>query len=237
MSVWFVTPAHQRVELTAVCLEQRVLVREELAKLGVEAHCVVIADDENLDVARALGMHTVERDNTFLSRKFNDGEEYAGRRGAEWIVPLGSDAFVDPAYFLPLPQPRHTRTSAMYAPVEVDRLAELKVGRIGAGPHMFHRSLMEPVGFRPLPETLNKNCDYNTVVGFRRPLTWEWRDVHPLQNIGFRYHPLITSYAGMWRKWGVVERTDPWQRLAAVYPPDLVERARLLMERQAEVAA
>jgi hypothetical protein len=125
----------------------------------------------------------------------------------------------------------------MYAPVQLDRLAELKVGQVGAGPHMFHRSLMAPVGFRPLPETLNKNCDHNTIRGFKRPIRLEWRDVHPLQYIGFRYRPLITGYDGMWRKWGVVERTDPWERLAAVYPPDLVERARLLMERQAEVAA
>lgn len=229
MSVWFVTPAFGRVELTRICLEQRRLVIDELARRGIEAHQVVVADDGNLDVARALGFDTVEQNNEWLGRKFNDGQEYAGRHGAEWIVPIGSDSWVDPAYFDPLPNPRYTRTSGMYAPVELGRLAELKVGQVGAGPHMFHRSLMAPRGFRPAPDQISRNTDHLTVANLARPPRWEWRDIHPLQYVGFRAPPFITQYARLWRRWGVVERTDPWERLAKVYPPDLVERARVLM--------
>jgi hypothetical protein len=233
MSVWFVTPAYQRFELTAICLEQRRHVIEALSAAGVEAHQVVIADDANLDIARSLGFDVVEQNNEWLGRKFNDGQEYAGKHGAEWIVPIGSDSWVDPRYFLPLPFPRLTRTSGMYAPVEPDRLAELKVGHVGAGPHMFHRSLMAPVGFRPAPDEINRNTDHNSVRGFRRAVRWEWRDLHPLQYVGFRVPPFITHYDRLWRRWGVVERTDPWERLATVYPADLVERARRLMVLEA----
>lgn len=229
MSVWFVTPAYQRVELTALCLEQRRYVIATLAEAGVEAHQVVIADDENLDVARGFGFETVERDNAWLGRKFNDGQEYAGKHGAEWIVPIGSDSWVDPAYFLPLPSTGYTRTSHMYAPVQPDRLAELRVGMMGAGPHMFHRSIMDGSGFRPAPDRISRNTDSSCIAGLDRRPRWEWRDIHPLQYVGFRYPPFITSYARLVKRWGVRERTDPWGALAGVYPPDLVARARALM--------
>jgi hypothetical protein len=229
MSVWFVTPAWGRFTLTAICLEQRRRVIDELAKVGLEARQVVVADDENLDIARGLGFDTVERDNEWLGRRFNDGQEYAGRHGAEWIVPIGSDSWIDPAYLFPLPSIRQTRTSHMYAPVEPGRIAELRVGQVGAGPHMFHRSLMEPVRFRPAPDEINRNTDHNTVRGLRRPPRWEWRDLHPYQYIGFRHPPFITQYDRLWTRWGVAERTDPWDQLAAHYPADLVDRARAVM--------
>jgi len=227
--IWFVTPAFQRFELTAICLEQRKRVIESLAASGVEAHQVVVADDENLDIARALGFDVVEQSNEWLGRKFNDGQEYAGKHGAEWIVPIGSDSWVDPAYFLPLPNPKLTRTSGMYIPVEPTRLAELKVGGVGAGPHMFHRSLMAPVGFRPAPDKISRNTDHNTIRGLRRPVRWEWRDLHPYQYVGFRVAPYITEYDRLWHRWGVQERKDPWAALAKNYDTDLVDRVRMLM--------
>jgi hypothetical protein len=228
MSVFFVTPAHGRFDLTAVCLEQRQYVIEELARHSIHAECVVIADDENLDTARALGMHTVERDNEWVSRKFNDGMQYAAEHGAEWIVPIGSDSWIDPAYFLPLPSTRRTRTSAMYSVVEEHRMAELHVGRNGAGPYMFHRSVFPP-GFRPADEQKNKNIDSSTIRGMVRTLRWEAKDIYTLQYVGFRGTPHITKYENLMMKWGTAERDDPWERLAQHYPPELVERARLAL--------
>ncbi len=224
--IFFVTPAWGRFEMTAICLEQRKRVIADIAAQGIEARCVVIADDENLDIARSLGFDTVERDNEWLGRKFNDGYEFAGKHGAEWIVPIGSDSFIDPAYFCPLPSWRKTRTSRMYAPVEVDRLGELRVGNGGAGPHMIHRSLMAPKRFRPSPDRIMHNTDHGMLKGLAHPPRWEYRDLHPLQYIGFRAPPFITRYDRLWERWGVRERTDPWQHLAAVFPVDLVDRAR-----------
>ncbi|HYI66355.1 MAG TPA: hypothetical protein VEW95_05490 [Candidatus Limnocylindrales bacterium] len=232
-SLYFVTPAWQRFELTAICLEQRRRVIDELAGHGIEAQCVVIADDENLDTARALGFETVERDNEWLGRRFNDGMQHAGYHGADWIVPIGSDSWIDAAYFTPLPRATRTRTSGMYAPVELARLAELRVGRRGAGPYMLHRSLLEPIAFRPAIDEITRRVDSSTVRGIPGPIRWERRDLHPLQYIGFRLPPLITEYDRLWERWGVVERTDPWEQLATVYPIDLVERARQAMEAAA----
>ena len=223
--LWFVTPCWQRYELTAVCLEQRRRVIDQLAHNGIDAHCVVIADDDNLDIARSFGFDTVERDNEWLGRKFNDGFEYAARHGAEWIVPIGSDSWIDPWYFIPLPEAHLTRTSAMYAAVDTDRMAMLNVrGRNGAGPYVIHRDRL-PASFRPSRDDLKRYIDSSTVAGLRG-VQWDQRDLHALQYIGFRGEPHLTPYERLWKAWGNAEVDEPWLELTKFYPARLVEQAR-----------
>lgn len=231
--IYFVTPAWQRYDLSAICFEQRQRVIDFLGAAGVEARCVVIADDENLEQARAFGFDVVERDNTWLGRKFNDGIEYACHNGATWVVPIGSDSFIDPAYFLPLPpdNPEIVRTSQLYAPVEKERVAITRVAHLTnpAGPHMFHRDLLKRADYRPMPDEISRNTDSNTIRSLA-PFTFQYRDIHDLQYIGFRVPPFITHYDSLWKRWGVREHADPWIRLSQHYPNDLVERARKAME-------
>lgn len=228
MSIWFVTPVWGRVQLTAVCLLQRRLVIDELATHGVEARCVVVGDDANLSVARELGFDVVEQDNEYLGRKFNDGIEHAARAGATWVVPIGSDSWIDPAYFLPLPAPGETRTSACYAAVTADRIGYLRVlpDDRGAGPYLLHRDLLEPSGFRPADDLLRRYIDSSTVRGLAGPVRWVHRDVHEAQYIGFRGTPTLTPYQRLVDRWGTGEADDPWQRLALHYPSELVDAAR-----------
>lgn len=227
-SLWFVTPAFERFEMTAVCLEQRRLVIDRLADQGIDGHCVVIADDANLDTARELGFDTVERDNQWLGRRFNDGMEYAGEHGADWICLIGADDWIDSAYLVPLPSPRRALTSHNYAPVMPDRLATCHVGRQMAGPRVFHRSQLAACGFRPQAEEINRNTDHSTIAALG-PLRWLVRDLHPLQFVGFRAPPYITSYDRLVSWWGRGEYPDPWTLLARHYPVELVERAEAAM--------
>ena len=148
--LYFVTPAWRRFALSAVCFDQRLGVMDELAAMGIEAHCVVVADDENLELARARGFDTVERDNDWLARRFNDGIEYAGSHGADWIVPVGSDSWVQADYFAPLPEEGEVRTSTYLCTVTADRLAHLEIKpNHGGGPYIVPRSMLEPSRFRP----------------------------------------------------------------------------------------
>lgn len=226
VSVWFVTPAWQRYALTAVCLEQRLRVIERLAQEGIEGRCVVVADDENLDIARGFGFDVVERDNEWLGRRFNDGMEYAGRHGATWIVPIGSDSWIDPEYLLPLPMPGVTRTAAQYAVVASDRIAACAVQNAsGAGPYLFHRDLLALSGFRPAKDAIRRHVDSSTIAGLRSSPNWRWRKVHPFQYVGFRGTPHITPYSRLVAKWGKAEHSDPAVWLTRSYPADLVERA------------
>jgi hypothetical protein len=225
--VYFVTPAWKRLALSQVCLEQRKLVIDWLAERGVVARCVVIADDENLDIARGLGFDVVERDNAWLGRKFNDGIEFAGRHGAEWVVPIGSDSWIDPRYFLPLPRAGQLRTSPLYAAVELGRGVALEVrDSKGAGPYMLPRILLARAGFRPAKDRLQRGVDASTIRGIGRPMNWRRVRLHPFQYVGFRGKPHITSYDALRDRWGVADHADPWPILAEHFPVDLVARAR-----------
>jgi hypothetical protein len=226
-SLWFVTPAWRRFALSAVCFEQRRQVIAELATQGVEAHCVVVADDENLDLARAAGFETVEQNNDWLGRRFNDGFQYAGEHGADWIVPVGSDSWVEAAYFLPLPTAGHTRTSRYLATVTHDRLAHLEIKpNHGGGPYVLPRALFERSGFRPGKDLIGRNIDRSIVDGLSEPPRWELHDLHRLQHVSFRGDPHLTRYEKLWYYWGVQEDRDPWDQLVEHYPVDLVARAQ-----------
>ena len=76
-SLWFVVPAHGRLELSRICLRQLRRTCDALAENGIKATAVVVADDGNLETAREVGFGTVERDNQFVSRRFNDGVQAA----------------------------------------------------------------------------------------------------------------------------------------------------------------
>jgi hypothetical protein len=232
MSIWFVTPAWQRFEITAICLEQRRRMIDKLNSWGHEAYSVVVADDDNLDTAQKFGFSTVKTNNDWLGRKFNDGIEYALQHGATWVVPIGSDSWLDPWYLRELPPevPDVVRTSELYSPVERDRLALLRVGGDAnpAGPHCFHRDLLARRKGRPMPDRINRNTDSNTLKALR-PFRWQKNDVQPLQYIGFRVKPYITEYEALWRAWGQVEHEQPWQMLKRYYDADLVDRAQAVM--------
>ena len=226
MTLWFVTPAYRRYDLSAVCFRQRHQVIQQLAAHGVQAQCVVVADDDNLELARGLGFATVERDNRWLGRKFNDGIEYALRNGADWIVPIGSDDWIDPDYFIPLPTAKG-RTSHYYAPVESDRLAELSIPtEAGAGPRVIGRELFKT--FRPCEERIRRGVD-RSLLNALGPVAWEYRDIHPLQYVGFRGDRHITLYAKLRKARGGEELLDPWPLLASHYSQELVDEARRAM--------
>ena len=235
--LYFVTPAWGRYEIVAICLEQRQRVITELESQGIEAKCVVIADDDNLDIARSLGFETVERDNKMVGRKFNDGMEFAGKNGAEWIVPIGSDSWIDPRYFLNPTRTVLTRTSEAYCSVTKDVLAELWVSpqRLAhsAGPYVFHRSLLEKSGFRPSEEN-SVMVDTSTISGIENSggrIRWRPFTIHPFQYVGFRVAPMMTTHYSLVRRWGRAQH-DPWEILGRHYPADLVQRAKEVMQHE-----
>jgi hypothetical protein len=228
--LYFVTPAWLRYELSDACAAERRWVMDMLnAESDLEVHSVVVADDENLDIAREYGFEIVEQNNDYLGRKFNDGIEYAATHGADWIVPIGSDSWIDPMYFMEPLDPAKIRTSELYTAVAVDKLAQCRVrdGK-GAGPYVIHRDLLGPVNFRPCGETLHRSIDRSMIraLGGIEAVEWEHKDLHPLQYIGFRGEPTITSYDILMNTWGLLEVTEPWEWLPHFYPQHLVDKAQ-----------
>lgn len=194
---------------------------DHLEQSGISAHSVVVADDENLDLARSRGFEVVERDNRWLGRKFNDGIEFALSHGATWIVPMGSDSWIDPAYFDGLSDER-ALTGRQYAIVEADRMLEVSVDLVG--PHVIPRRFFEQSGPRPAREQLRRGFD-RSLLDAIHPVEWQQVDLHALQYIGFRGERHITTYAKVRQALGGTERSDPWEVLAERYPIGLVNRA------------
>lgn len=227
MSVWFVTPAWQRYAVSELCFGQRRWLMDRLAAVGIEAECLVVADDHNLDLARGFGFRTLERDNSALGKRFNDGIEYAAEQGATWIVPIGSDSWLAPAYIDPLPHPSITRTGTHYALISRSRIGEMTIPEVG--PYMIHRDRL-PKGGRPAEDSLRTGVDNSTLQGLNG-LRWEVRDVHPLQYIAFRPPnvPQLHSYKTLYRRFGIRQHPSSSQRLQRVYPPELVAAARRMM--------
>ena len=235
-ALWFVTPAWQRFELTRVVLEQRRRAIAFLAERGVDAQCVVIADDANADSADDMGFAALRRPNYELGRRFNDGIEYAARHGADWIVPIGSDSFLDPAYLFPLPDEHVLRSSTLYAVAEAERIGRLRIRRgPGVGPYMIPATHL-PRSRRPASDNRRRGIDGSTIRGLRFGWRAEFVDLHPWQYVGFRSQPQMNSYDKLYGRLGVGEEHNVAEVLSEHYPADLVERALQICSR-VEVAA
>lgn len=237
-SVWFVVPAHGRVDLSAVCLRQLARTCETLAEAGVAASAVVIADDENLEVARELGFATVERENRPLGRKWNDGYELAGRAGVDFVIPFGSDDWIDPAWVLAqLDAHGELRCSRQSAVVDEDGafLSRLWIeypGRIdfGDGVRMIPTGLLEPLGFRPAEEDRPRAIDtsvFQRVAAMlgRQPRV-SFTEVHPLQIVDFKSERRnLNSFYGC-KRFAAGPSIEPWAALEEFYPAAALEEMR-----------
>jgi hypothetical protein len=228
-SLWFIVPAHGRVDLSRICLTQLRRTCDQLEDEGVRASAVVIADDENVDTARDLGFAWVRRDNRFVSRKFNDGIQLAcdpafNPHPVTHVVPCGSDDWLDWRLFHNLPDSRTMVGFQRMAFVREDG-AELTVRRInsegGCGIRIWPRHLMEATGFRPADEDRPRGCDTSILVNTRRAfpdIRVEHRDLDPLQIVDWKSPGAnLNPYSALARHKSELKR-DPFQVLDGRYP-------------------
>lgn len=239
-TIWFVIPAHGRYELTEMCLT--VLKEYTCAKLkegGWRSSAVVVADDENLEIARRLDFATVERDNVPLGRKWNDGYELACKYGeADYVIPLGSDDWIDPRYItaFDMPTDQEIRCHRLTAVVSEDgtRLARLLLTYEGGdGPRIYPARMFRRLGYRPAEEHRARAIDTSTLRRVSRlhgRPRFVYCDLHPLQVVDFKSpEDQLNGYdACLSHQLGGVEEIEPWEALAQHYPPELVERMRQL---------
>lgn len=231
--LWLVTPVHGRAARTRLCLEQRARLIVELAGRGLDAHQVIVGNDENLDTARELGFHVLEREN-LLGLRINDGFEFACREGeADYVVYTGSDDWLLPDFLVDLPTGGRVRSSKWQSYVSPDGkwLASMPcAGHQGAPPWTIPRALIEEVGFRPAKDGAMSGLDsYIThgltdAQGRTREDVFEYHpEDDPLRCVDFKgTDEQITPYR--WVVSGRYERPDPFKILATRYPADLCRR-------------
>lgn len=225
-SVWFIVPANGRHAMARVCLRQLARTCAILQARGLDAHAVVIADDANLDTADELGFGTIERGNAPLGRKWNDGYELAGREGVDFMVPFGTDDWIDPDLFNELPGPDTIRCSRRFAMVREDgqRIAPLHITYdYGHGVRIIPSELLAKVGFRPAEDDRLRAIDTSVIFELtrahgRRPHL-SYLDLHPFQMVDWKSPTdQLNSYESCQKYRDGDELADPLERLADFYP-------------------
>jgi hypothetical protein len=229
-SLWFIVPAHGRLPLARICLTQLRRTCDALEQEGTRASAVVIACDENLDTARDMGFATVERDNRFTSRRFNDGIQLACDKRfnpfpVDYVVPLGSDDWVDWRLFHNLPAPNTMVGFQRMSFVKEDG-TELTVRHIrsegGCGIRIWTRQAMAAVGYRPADEHRTRGCDTSMLINVKAffDLRIEHRDLDPLQIVDWKSHgENLNPYDTLARHKQELKR-DPFAVLQGRYPAE-----------------
>lgn len=225
-SLWFVIPAHGRLALAEVCLRQLARTCATLTEHGLPATAVVIADDQNLDIAAEHGFHTVEQANAPLGRKINDGYEYAGRAGADYLAAFGTDDWIDPQFILDadLPRPDTIRCNRLSAVVSEDgqHIASLRIPYDGGdGVRIMPRQLLAPFKFRPAKEHAPRALDTSVMTRLQahHNLRVVYHDSHPWQIIDWKSETQLNSYQRCLAFQEGPELADPFAVVAAHYPP------------------
>jgi len=243
-SLWFIVPAHGRFQLTAICLAQLRRTCENLrTEAGIDATAVVIGDDFNLRTARMMGFGTISRGNQFPSKKFNDGIQLAcdpqhNPRPADFVVPFGSDDWIDWRLFTELPGPDTVYGFQRISFVREDgrELASKFLNYPGgSGIRIYPRTLMHQVGYRPGDEDRDRGCDTSILNNIERECE-RVRVVHrlsdPRQIVDWK------SKGEQLNDWGSLERHhtesvgDPWTELDGFFPNESLQEMRAHYERQ-----
>lgn len=231
MNVWLVTPAWRRYAITEFVLAQRADLRDVLAARGITCQTVVVADDDNLDIADSHGFPTVEMGNDRLGAKVNAGFRYALEQGADWAAFIGSDDWLHQDLFAPLTTQPRTSVLAGHQFAVVDMNAgELTVlgvrGRYGVPPWFLPRWVLEQVGGKPAEDDRRRALELSIQKGVEPfGLEWVFHDPHPLARVDFKTDVNMTPYKAVAGSLGVATIADPWADLGRWYPQHLVDQA------------
>lgn len=245
-SVCILSAAWGRPHITRLVLKQRRRLCEELALGGIQAQMLIVADDENLDVAREFGAETLDHPNSPLGKKCSAGLKAAAEM-ADYVCWVGSDDWIHEDVFMPMVE---RPADAIPAVLSGSRLAivDLPKGRLqriaypsqyGAIPWLIDSRLLRASRGDPIRPDLQQGLDGALIRGIRLnrvPFEVAIHDTHDFRCVDFKTHENITPYAGLAKNVGVGDEEEPWGVLDEWYPNDLVSQARDVSKSLAEGA-
>lgn len=247
-SVCILSAAWQRFDVTRLVLEQRQRMCVELAARGVDAGMLIVADDENLEIAAEYGSETVEAPNKPLGAKWNAGLHHAAEM-FDWICWVGSDDWIHPSVFDPIIDTAPAERAQIYSGRRL-AIVDLRAGRLqrlespspfGAIPWLLDARLIRNAirrqnGTRigPLKPNENRGLDGALIRGIRLGrvnFSWDFSDQSDFRCVDFKTRTNITPFEGLARNLGVGDPEPAWTTLADHFPADLVAKAAALSER------
>jgi len=242
-SLWFCVPVHHdRVPLASICLRQLRRMCDALIAEGVEATAVVVSDRDTLDALdpSALGFAEVERDNEFVSRRYNDAIQLAtdpafNNKPADFVVPFGSDDWADHRLFLePLPAPNEVQGFQHISLVSEDG-SEISstfwASEGGCGIRIIPRQLLEPLGYRPCDEDRRDGCDTSILFNLKRVhgdrMRVKHMHLHSRQIVDWKSPGAqLHSYRDVTSIRRSEAVCDPFAVLEGFYPAEALEKMR-----------
>ncbi len=241
-SVMFVVPVHGRLGLAKICLRQLRRTCDALIENGVAASAIIVADAYHLAVLNPedRGFGWVQRDNKFLSRRFNDGIQLAtdpawNPAPADYVVPFGSDDWADYRLFLePLPDAHTVQGFQQMSFVREDG-REISSTFLdyegGAGIRIIPRELVAPLGYRPADEDCERGCDTNILRNMKRfhgdNLTVKHFHLNERQIVDWKTKGMqLNSYDAVTVMRRSEHTSNPFVELAPFYPADALDEMK-----------
>lgn len=245
-SLWFVMPVHGRLPLAQICLRQLRRTCDALTANGIEATAVVVCDHVHRRLLRKalpnmLGFATVPRDNQFVSRRFNDGIQFAtdpavNPRPADFVMPIGSDDWIDWRIIRPeiLPESDEVVGFQHISFVREDGLEITKTFLAytgGCGMRLYPRQALAAVGYRPADEDLYRGCDTSILTRVREAnpnLKVMHVDTDPRQIVDWKTPGAqLNRYDQVMRRHSRNSDTgSPFDELAEFFPADALDEMR-----------
>ena len=188
------------------------------------ANCVVIADDENLELAVEYGFEGIEMDNSLVGRKVNVGFMLAAEYDADYMAFVGSDDWLHADLFQPLLQGFDGVVAGREITlVDLPRGVMTQMNTDRAIPWLIPRAALEPCSFRPVPDHFSRGLDHPVWYQLQEQ-EWLFHDPHPQTRVDFKSHTNITPYSQIGRSRGTGPE-QPLYALEAWYPEQLVDLA------------
>lgn len=234
-----VSAARRRFDVTRLVLRQRQRLCAELAARGVQATSLIVADDENLDIAREHGCETLEHPNDPLGAKCNAGLLHAARL-ADWVVWVGSDDWIHPDAFDPITArepaesafPIVVGATLVMVDVTTGQLQRIhKASKFGGIPWLIDSRLLH-TSQGPIRPDLPSGMDGALIRGLRRTQTQfriETHEMHDFRCVDFKTPENLSNFRGVQRNLGFGEVEPAAPALRDWFPADLVDQAEQLM--------
>jgi hypothetical protein len=186
----------------------------------VNLHAIVVGELEHESIARRHGFDWLWWSNAQMGSKWNAGFAYAGDRGADLLVLIGSDNWIHPTAFDAPPE------NAISAAASLD-FVDLERGVLQHAhgpiliPWLIPRALLEPTHFAPFPDRMQRGTEAMLRGALNMPAFVE-RAGPP--GVDFKSAESVSPYAGVRNSIGDGVEHD-LRALERHYPAHLVESA------------
>lgn len=221
-------PACGRPDVTRLALTGHRWLAEQLAARGITTTCLIVADDDNLEVADEFGYPGLERRNEPLGWKINEGFEHLCREGADAAAFIGSDDWLHPDLFDGI----DGETILSGHEITVVDLVNPRLRHLGwrrphgVPPWLIPRRILKTVGWRPCEDHQDRGME-GSISRKLQPfdIQWTMHDPHPMTRVDFKSGIGMTGYDQIASSIGIGPDREPWTELTHQYPQTLVRVA------------